>query len=181
MSDLVALQSQRWQPYFVNWYCRWWCYCYHFSAWNKNHFNLVTISSFPCRLTTVFLYIGNTAPQKIIITTSLFQIDTSCPKLGPKTLFISDDKIDSSRDVTRALIGGCLFIYSYSAQRISFENLSWFQKKSVGHNTNIWINTPPPQIIAQVTSLISSSGTSFPTIYLKTKPPPKLAETNLWN
>ena len=32
-------------------------------------------------------------------------------------------------------------------------NLSLFQKKSVGHNTNIRVNTPPPPIIAPVTSL----------------------------
>ena len=52
------------------------------------------MSSFPCQLATVVLHIGNTAPQKFIITTSLFQTDTSCPKLGPKTVFISDGKIN---------------------------------------------------------------------------------------
>ncbi len=42
--------------------------------------------------------------------------------------------------VTRALIGGggggCIFIYSCSARRISFE-IKFIQKKSVGQNTNI--------------------------------------------
>ena len=52
--------------------------------------------------------------------------------------------------VTKALIGGgggCIFIYSRSARRISFEidcNDNWFQKKFVGQNANIWISTPPP-------------------------------------
>ena len=42
-------------------------------------------------------------------------------------------------DVTRTLMmRGCLFKYSCSAPQISF-HLSWFQKKSVGHNMNIWI------------------------------------------
>ena len=52
------------------------------------------------------------------------------------------------RAVTKALIGGgCIFIYSRSARRISFEincNDNWFQKKFVGQNANIWISTPPP-------------------------------------
>ena len=66
------------------------------------------------------------------------------------------------RAETKALIGGgggCIFIYSRSAQRISFEincNDNWFQKKFVGQNANIWIYTPPP-INALVSALIWSS------------------------
>ena len=44
------------------------------------------------------------------------------------------------RAETKALIGGCIFIYSRSARRISFEiscHYSSFQKKFVGRNANI--------------------------------------------
>ena len=55
-----------------------------------------------------------------------------------------------TRAVARALIGGGggIFIYSCYARLISFEinaNDNWFEKKLVGHNTNIWIYTPPPK------------------------------------
>ena len=63
----------------------------------------------------------------------------------------------TSRAVVRALIGVCIFIYSCYARLISFEinpNNNWSQKKLVGHNTNIWIYTPPP-INALATALIT--------------------------
>ena len=61
---------------------------------------------------------------------------------------MSVDKMDwcpAARDVTRTLIGdGGVYSYIHVLPDGFLLNLSWFQKKSVGHNTNIWINTPPP-------------------------------------
>ena len=51
-------------------------------------------------------------------------------------------------------MGGWIFIYSRYARRISFEiscHCSWFQKKFVGQNANIWICTS--SINALVTAL----------------------------
>ena len=56
-------------------------------------------------------------------------------------------------------MGGCIFIYSRSARRISFEiscHYRWFQKKFVGQNTNIWICTPPPPPINALVSALTS-------------------------
>ena len=57
------------------------------------------------------------------------------------------------RVVTKALIGGCIFIYLRSARRISFQincNDNWFQKKFVGRTR---IHEYPPPINALVTVL----------------------------
>ena len=51
----------------------------------------------------------------------------------------------------QGLTGGCIFIYSCSAQQISFEincNDNWLQKKFVGQKVSVWI-CPPPQLILQ--------------------------------
>ena len=52
--------------------------------------------------------------------------------------------------------GGCIFIYSRSARRISFEiscHYSWFQKKFVGQDENIWICTPPINALVSALSI----------------------------
>ena len=58
-------------------------------------------------------------------------IHTGQTKICPTTV---------GRAVPKALIGGCIFIYSRFARRTSFEincNDNWFQKKFVGQNANI--------------------------------------------
>ena len=77
----------------------------------------------------------------------------SFPKHTKKTLMCSPKAVTTlafmqrdckgDRAVTKALIGGgggCIFIYSRSARRISFEinsNDNGFQKKFIGQNANI--------------------------------------------
>ena len=62
------------------------------------------------------------------------------------------------RGVTRALIGGCIFIYSCSARRISFEIK--FISMNIIEYTRIYEYTPPPPppINALVTPLYALTG-----------------------
>ena len=63
-----------------------------------------------------------------------------------------------ARAVTRALIGGCIFIYSGSARLVSFEIKLISKEVSRAEPENMNIHLPPPPISVLATALKMARG-----------------------
>ena len=85
----------------------------------------------------------------------LFPVAGKLGNIDKKRVSVTMFPFPCFRAVTKALIGGWIFIYSCSARQISFEiscHYSWFQKKFESR-TRIYEYAPPPPINALVTAL----------------------------